>query len=206
MKQLETTKNGDIIALVGPVRFSYLNVYKPRHNDTRNEEEYSAVLLIPKASNQFQTDAEGEIKGLVGAIKAVLGAKFPQTPPVWSNCMKDGDKELNKDTGEPKHPGYWFISTRTSTEYPPKLIDGKKKEVSSSDGWVSGDWGIAKLSFFAYDAKGNKGVSASLRAIQFLYKDEPFGSTGDPLDGFEEVENAHASTPAQSGEYDPFAD
>jgi len=204
MKQLETLKNGNIIALVGPVRLSYMSVFKPRMNDSREVEEYSVVLLIPKANNQFQKDAAAEISGIASTIKEVLAAKFAKAPAVWENCMKDGDKELNSNTGEPKYPGYWFISTRTTVDYPPALINGTKEKVTASDGWVSGDWGLVKLSFFGYEAKQNRGVSTSLRAIQFLYKDEPFASGGDPLDGFDTVSDAHASTGTE--DEDPFKD
>ena len=167
------------ICILGPVRLSYLNAFKPRMNEIRKCEEYSATALIPKAPNEFCKDPMGLLKEIREVIEAALKEKFKEIPKKWETCLHDGDVETNND-GEPKHPGYWFISTRSSLDYPPVLIDGSRKPVVDAGAWVSGDWGHLKLSFYGYEFEGKKGVSTSLRAIQFTKKDEPFGSNADP--------------------------
>lgn len=174
MKMLTET-----IGILGPVRLSYLSVFKPRLNAARKAEEYSAVLLIPKAPNKFCADPTAMLKNLREVIEKALREKFKEIPKKWETCLLDGDVETNND-GEPKHPGYWFISTRSAKEYPPVLIDAKRNPVFSAIDWVSGDWGNVKLSFYGYEFEGKKGVSTSLRALQFVAKDEPFGSSQDP--------------------------
>jgi len=175
-------------AVVGPVRLSYLAVFKPRHNEMKGVEEFSAVLLIPKEPNSFCKDPKGVGKAVKGLIDGALESKFGKAPAKWDNPLKDGDVETNND-GEPKHPGYWYVNTRANLDYPPALIDGKRNKVF--DGWQSGDWGFAKLKAYAYEFEGKKGVGLGLRAIQFTRHDEPFGSS-DPTEGFEEVEGSES--------------
>jgi hypothetical protein len=202
MKKVTDTKVN-----IGPVRLSYMSVFKPRRNETRNEDEFSVTLLIPKKPHENLADPNSELKGIADTIKVALAQKFPQEPPKWTSPLKDGDKELNND-GEAKHPGYWYISTRAKVDYPPVLIDGNRNKVSG--GWESGDWGIVQLNFYPYDTSGNKGVSSSLRAIQFLYRDEHFGNSSDPeaiAGEFDAVANAHSTpvpTVPDEEEFDPF--
>ena len=48
--------------VIGPVRFSYMSVFKPRLREKDGGEkvpEYSAVLLVPKKPNEFCPDPDG---------------------------------------------------------------------------------------------------------------------------------------------------
>lgn len=187
MKKLNETGT---LVILGPVRLSYLSVFKPRMNALRKAEEYSAVLLIPKAANSFCADPAGLLKGIREAIEGALREKFKDIPKKFETCLMDGDVETDND-GEPKHPGYWYLSTRSASDYPPVLINSKRQPAIDATEWVSGDWGNVKLSFFGYEFEGKKGVSTSLRAIQFTKKDEPFGSSQNPetvAKEFDEVE------------------
>ena len=200
----------DTLVIFGPCRLSYLSVFSPRLNNMNGKEEYSAVLLIPKEPTEFCKDPKAVGKFVTEAIKAALAEKFGKEPPKWSNPLKDGDTETNNDN-QPKHPGYWFLPVSAKAEYPPVLIDGKRNTAKPEHGWVSGDWGVVKVNFFAYEFEGKKGVSAGLRALQFLYKDEPFGSASSPeavAAEFDEVDDAAAPelVTAGSASYDPWAD
>jgi hypothetical protein len=188
MKKLN--ESGTLVILQN-VRLSYLTVFKPRMNALRKVEEYSTVLLIPKEPNTFCPDPVGNLKGIRETILVALKEKFKEIPRKYETCLLDGDVETDND-GEFKHPGYWFIATRAGAEYPPVLIDSKRQPVIDAKDWVSGDWGNVKLSFFGYEFEGKKGVSTSLRAIQFTRKDEPFGSNQSPeatAAEFDEVED-----------------
>lgn len=195
MKQLN-----DRQIIIGPVRLSYLSVFTTKHNENRGENEYSAVLLIPKEPSEFLKEPKEELKGFADAVKRALATKFTgQLPAVWKNPLQDGDKELRSSDGEPKNPGYWFINVRTGEDRKPKLINGAKQAVTG--GWNSGDWGLVKLSLFGYDQKGNKGVGCGLEAIQFLHKDEALGGSEPTDEGFDAVAIATASS-----DYDPFSE
>lgn len=205
-----STKQPTGMGTIGPVRFSYMSVFKPRKNDLKDGRlEYSLVCLIPKAANQFCPDPKSVGSRTAALIKAVAAEKWGADAKGWTTCLKDGDAEKN-DEGEPKHPGYWFFRATANVEYPPVLVDAGRNTVL--DGWQSGDWGNVQVRFWPYDQKGNKGVSCGLRAIQFVRHDEALGMVTDPVaiaNAFEQVEGdapltsgSHASDPPT--EYDPW--
>jgi hypothetical protein len=194
------------MGIFGPCRLSYMHVFKPRMNEMKGEEEYGVVLLIPKQPNDFNTEPAPSIKLVADMIKAAAAEKFGASVAQYDRPLKDGDKELNNE-GEPRYPGYWYIRVTAKVDYPPVLIDGNRKAVTN--GFESGDWGIVKASFYGYDFKGRKGVSAGLRAIQFVAKDEPFGTATDPTavaNEFDVVAGAATASPSNDEEDDPFAD
>jgi len=194
------------MGIFGPCRLSYLTVFKPRMNELKKEEQYSVVLLFPKKDNDFCKDANANIQFVAQMIKTAAAEKFGDSVKKYEIPMKDGDVETDSE-GEPKHPGYRYMRVMAKVEYPPVLIDGNRRPVTG--GWESGDWGIIKCSFFGYDFQGKKGVSVGLRAIQFVAKDEPFGSSSDPAtvaNEFDEVAGYVAPNSSTSDEEDdPFA-
>ena len=200
---MKTATQLNSIIIVGPVRMSYAHVFEPRHNDLSEKDEYSCVCLIPKEANAFCADPKGEIKKIADMVKAV--AAEAGLKGEWRNPFKDGDKETNAN-GEPRHPGYWFISAKTGADYAPMVIDHRRVPIGKDSGYQSGDWAKVKIKVAAYDAKVNKGVTAYLQAVQWLHKDEPFG--GNALDGFgEEAALGASSAPAGADDdFDPFAD
>lgn len=172
--------------VIGPVRLAYMAVVNPRPSyEDDDEKEYSLTALIPKkptekcaAPDAILSEFKEKVEEIANAARLAKG---------WKNPLRDGD-EVSPNTGEPKHPGYWYIKTKC--KFPPALVDGKGRLMERTEpfGWVSGDWGKVKIALFAYDRAGNRGVSCGLRAVQFLYHDEPFG--GDAAAGFEAVEDA----------------
>lgn len=200
------------VGIIGPVRLSYMNVFAPKLNKFRDEEEYSVTILIPKMPTEHCANPKAVGKAVTDLINAAIEKKFGTKPPKFDTPLKDGDVETNGE-GEPKHPGYWFLSARCGTDYPPMLIDGHRNIVSG--GWQSGDWGMVKVSLYGYEYQHKKGVGCGLRAVQFLYHDEPFGGGGARPDEFDAVADAHQGVTgienagAEGGDgapYDPFAD
>lgn len=176
VKQLNETE-----VIIGPCRLSYCHLFNPRANDQKQGSplEYSVVCLIPKMPHEYLPDPETETREIVRVMRIALDAKFKAKPPVWRPAMLDGDKEINRSTGKPQYPGYWYISCWNDRR--PILIDVNGADIRKTHDdtdWTSGDWGKVQLNFYGFDSKGNKGVSASLRAVQFLHKDEPFGKAG----------------------------
>jgi hypothetical protein len=200
-------KQTETVIVTGPVRFAYLNVFKARENKAKKKDEYSVTVLIPKVATDKCADPVAEIKDIRSVVKAVCESKFPGITakaegeaPKWHTCVKDGDKETNGN-GDPKFPGFFFITASASEEYPPKVVGPNKNPISLADkgDWESGDWGKAILSFYAWEYAGKKGVSAGLRAVQFIAHDAHFKR--DDADGFDNEAGA-----TSNAEYDPFAD
>lgn len=196
------------LGIIGPVRFSYMSVFAPRANKNKTPEvmEFSTVMLIPKESNGFCPDPAAVCDAITTLVNEAIGHKFSKVPPVWDNPLKDGDKEINKNTGEPKHPGYWYINATAKEQYPPTLIDCNRVMVTG--GWQSGDWGKAQVYAFGYDVSGNRGVSFGLRGIQFLKHDEPLSGSvaAKPEDFGIEKGDASRETTVHEDYDDPFSD
>lgn len=197
------------VTLVGPCRLSYLNVFKPRKNDLNGEMEYSVRLLIPKKPTDKCPDPRSSIDSIAAAIKAAKAEKIPDVK-VWDNPLRDGDTELDSNTGEPKEPGFWYINAKAKEAYPPDLIDAKRLPVTQEMGWQSGDWAKVAISFYGYD-QAKKGVGCGLRGLQFLYKDEALGGGGSVVHHFKEEQgddptSGTVASAAADDDYDPFAD
>jgi hypothetical protein len=150
------------------VRMSFLNWFAPRKNDLNGKEEYSAELLIPK------TDTE-TLNNLKAAMKEAIVAKFGDKPPPLRNPLKDGDT-ATKQNGDPVadyYKGHFFLRTK-STEKPGVIgVDGN--ELREAAQFVSGDYGQAAITAFAFDTTANKGVSFYLQNLLFTDKGEAFG-------------------------------
>lgn len=189
------TKSGSIV-IFGPIRCSYMSVFKVRNNVQRNCDEYSLVTLIEKGDDAL-------LKFVRERINHALMRKFGKILPKFDTCLKDGDTEL-KDDGSPMAPGFWFISTRADIDQPPLLFNpkGVQLDAHSATDWVSGDWAYAKLDFFGYNTKNN-GVSTRLKAVQFSAKDVPFGKGAQDPDKvageFGEVEGVEEAESGSSG-------
>lgn len=192
--------------LVGPVRLSYLSVFKPRRNDLNGEMEYSVRLLIPKTPNDKCSNPKAVAEACVEAIKTAKAEKIPDAK-VWDGPLRDGDKEVDSN-GDPKEPGCWFLNAKAKEDYPPDLVDAARNKVTAEMGWQSGDWGKVVVSFYGYDQK-KKGVGCGLRGIQFLYKDESLGGGGSVVHMFQEEQGddptgGGLASAAGADEYDPF--
>ena len=155
--------------ITGKTRMSFLNWSAPRKNELNGKEEFGTELLIPKSD-------EETIKAIKAAMKSALTAKFgDKFPPKLRNPLKDGDVETKAD-GSPLadyYKDHMFLRVK-STEAP-GVIDSKGNEIRNANDFVSGDYGRASITAFAYDQAANKGVSFYLNNLQLLEKGEPFG-------------------------------
>lgn len=201
---MATTAQPTNTIIVGPVRLSYLSVFKPRKNNLSGNNEYSAVLLFPKEKSKFNNDPQGTYKALKEKMGEIAREKFGTNTRGVSISLKDGDAVCD-EYPEPKHPGYWYMNVSAKEEFAPGLIDGDRQKAVPG-AWVSGDWGLVKLSVYAYDQNVKKGVSAGLRGIQFLFHDEPLGASTDPIDGFDVVPGADKGRPTSENASDPYSE
>ena len=175
--------------LIGPVRFSYPNLFKARLNQLSGKAEYSVVVLIEKGEGGAAT-----LQTVKEAIKEI--ATKAELRKGSRNPLKDGDED------DGPHPGYWYFNAKCNEDYPPLVVDGARNPVDAKAGWTGGDWGNVKVTLYAYNKGGNSGVGVSLRGVQFTRKGEPFGNGGTRPDEFPQS----AAVAGAAGSYDPFED
>jgi len=161
--------------ITGKVRGSYVNVFKPRLNEMNGQEEYGMTLLIPK------TDAM-TVKSINDAIADASKKKWNgKTPPILRLPLRDGDAEKGNDAN---YAGMYFMNVKAKQR--PGVVDKNLQQVMDSSEFMSGDYCRVSINAFAYEQKGNKGVSFGLNNIQVLEKGVPLGNWTRPEEDFAE--------------------
>ncbi|EJC5210359.1 hypothetical protein BL250_07660 [Erwinia sp. OLTSP20] len=147
--------------------------------------KFSSTFLIDKNRKDLIQEIEAAIKQVATAkwgakadaiIKSIRGNnnKF---------CFRDGDEH-------PDYDGYdGHMSIKASNKARPLVIDRDRTPLAAADGKpYSGCYVNATITLFAYDSKGNKGISASLGGVQFLRDGDAFASGGSATpDDFDDV-------------------
>lgn len=167
-------------------RFSYCNVFEPK-SINGSKEKYSVSLIIPKDDTETINKIKAAIKAayeegeskLKGTGKSVPSLKALKTP------LRDGDLERPDDEA---YANSYFVNANATQK--PGVFDGLKNEITDEEEVYSGCYGRASISFYAYNAQGNKGIACGLNAIQKLKDGEPLGGRGNTKDDFDvEVED-----------------
>lgn len=153
---------------------------------------FSATFIIPKNHPQIKaleslmsklaTEKWGPAKGpqVLKAAKAI-GKVF----------LRDGDAKADVDGFE----GNMFISARSKTR--PSVFNNLRQPVTEADGIIYGGCYVnAVISTFAY-TKGNNGLGAGLKGVQFHAPGDAFAGVGKPADedDFDEIGIADESDP-----------
>lgn len=161
------------------IRIAYPHLFTPRDSDFGAK--YECTLMIPK------DDAEtiAEIKRAIGAAK---NKKFGDTTPSnFKSPVKDGDERK-----QAAFAGHWLIEAKTAAK-----DDGSGRpgvvlpnlQPAKADDVQSGDYVNADVNPFAYEQKGNRGVSFGLNNIQLVSKgDQIGGGRQRPEAVFDEIE------------------
>lgn len=174
----------------GRVRFSYVNVFRPRAIQG-GEEKYSTTLLIPKTD----TKTLAKIKAAIAAAKARFTERTgKQLPAQLKTSLHDGDGTMPNSGEEygPECKGCWVIAVSNTRK--PVAVYADKAPITEESEFYSGCYGRAVISFFAYDTNGNRGVSASLMGVMKLSDGEPLGggvvTDSDWDDDFDDEEDS----------------
>ena len=180
------SKSSNVVLDRTPLRISYAYIFEPRHNDQKDQDEYSCTLLIPK-------DATETLTMLKRARKAALTDKFgAKIPKGLRHGIRDGDEYLEEDDGRgAEYAGHYFI--RCSSTRKPSVLNARK-EPAKADEIVSGDYVFAVVRPYAYhhQKSGSKGYAFGLQAIMFAKKGDPLGSIMTESQAQELFKNAEA--------------
>ena len=167
---------------IGPGRFSYAWVFKPKKNDDGTE-KYSVSFLWPKTDKKttaavkkaieaaIEADANGKRK-LKGKTK---GIKLP---------MRDGDTDRE---GDGAYEGMYFFTANSSTQ--PGIVDRDKQEILDPRDFKSGDHGYVAVNFYAFGEKGNLGIAVGLNHIMKSKNGVALTGSGQTAESaFEDIE------------------
>lgn len=145
-----------------PFRISYPSLFEKHQFEGEDEAAYRCKMFFPK---------ETDLSGLKQAAKASLKNKWgDKKPKKLASPFRDGDGD---DFDDDNTKGMIVVSAK-SKKRKPEVVDKNRIMITDPEDIYPGCWCRATLRAFAYDAKGNRGVSFALLNVQKLKDDEPF--------------------------------
>ena len=152
--------------------FSYLNVNEPKVPMGGGTPKYSVSLIIPKsdtvtvgkikaAIEEAYRDGQSKLKGNAKSVPALNTLRTP---------LRDGDLERPDD---PAYANAYFVNANSTTA--PGVVDANRNEILDKSEVYSGCYGRASISFYAFNANGNKGIACGLNNLQKIKDGEPLG-------------------------------
>lgn len=159
-EQKQNPRSGKILN----VQLAYVHLLKPRSaNDSGDDAKYSCVIIIPKD----RTDTIKAIRECINAaydegVSKVWNGKAPAKSACRSP-LRDGDVDRPDD---PDFKNCYFINASSKTR--PGIIDTKRNDLTdpvNEQEVYSGMLAHITFTMFAYDAKGNKGISCGLNNV-----------------------------------------
>lgn len=163
---------------IGPVRFSYCNVWKPRKANDDGKEKYSVSIIIDKGDKKTIKKVQRAIQAAIDSGKAILNGKKNVKKP-----LRDGDEDRE---GDGAYEGAYFLNANSDNQ--PGIINSKKEEIIDQREFKSGDYGFVSVNFFAYNRKGNAGVGVGLNHLMKTKDGEPLNGRGSAEDDFADIQ------------------
>ncbi len=177
-------ENNETRVITGEVRLSYTHIFEPQSIDG-GDEKYSTALLIPKSDKETLRRIQAAVNAAIEEGKSKWGGKVPTN---LKKPLRDGDEERPDD---PNYAGHYFLNA--SSKNKPgiakpigKDANGKTKfqDIDDSTEVYSGCYAKVSLNFYAFDAKGNRGIAAGLNNIVKIQDGEPLAGRTRVQDEF----------------------
>lgn len=173
--------------VTGKVRLSYANIFEPK-SINGSDPKYSVSLIIPKSDTQMVETIKEAIENAKERDKGKWNGKVPanlKTP------LRDGDEERPDDE---VYENCYFVNANSNKA--PMVVGLEKDKATGKaiqlgeDDVYSGSYGRVSVTFYGFNAAGNKGIACGLGNIQKVADGERLGggaAAEDEFD-FEEVD------------------
>lgn len=192
-----TNQSNSTRIVTGEVRFSYVNLLRPRDNQFGGEPKYSATILLPKSD----VATKQRIDAAIEAAKQTGKTKWNGViPPNVAIPIHDGDGVKPSD-GMPfgeECKGHWVFTATTGVDNPPKIVDINTNPIIDPTEVYSGMYGRIALNFSPYAFAGKKGIGVYISTnVQKTRDGEPLG--GSAPSAADDFAGGGFSQPAQQG-------
>ena len=166
---------------IGPVRFSFVNVYeKVQFNN--NEPQYSLRALIPKENTELVNQIQAAINQAKDEAKnKIWGGAMPEDLAV---TIHDGDK-----SGRAEEAGHWCLNTNNKNRQPGIVFGSDQHRQREGEEVKSGDYGLINVTFKAYDY-GKKGIGTYLNSVWKTKNGESLAGASTPEEDFKDVDTS----------------
>lgn len=163
-------------------RAGYPNVYKARLNALNGKDEYSLMAIFGK---------DVDLTAMRDAAKAAAEQKWgtdpSKIPKLRSPFRDQGEKRKNGVLPPEYEDGAIFCNFKSHRA--PGIVDQEVQHVNDEARVYAGVYLRATVNAYAYDSKGNRGVSFGLENIQIVRDGEPLGNSRNPENDFEPVQD-----------------
>ena len=185
-------------------RVNWPKVFAAEKNDLNGQMEFSVMAVFPKGSDLSAMKADA-LKALVdkfgdrmqdASFAAALRKPFRKCKEKWKKDPKTGADIIPVGFEDPEAT---FINMKSLQK--PGVVDQNVQDISELRWFYAGCYAIASYRAYAYDNKGNRGVSIGLNNIQKTRDGEPLGGRSAPTSDFQAatpVPGAAASSGAGS--------
>lgn len=165
------------------VRFSYCHVWTPDSIDPNDEPKYSVAILIPKHDTVTLQKIQTAIAAAAEAGKTKLAGPNGQINyNILKTPLRDGDAERPDD---PSYVGHYFMNASSKSR--PGVVDQNVQPIMNQSEFYSGCYGRASVNFYAFNAKGNKGIACGLNNVQKTRDGEALAGGSSPEEDFTPV-------------------
>lgn len=175
--------NNKLKVVTGPKTiFSYLNCWEPKAANENAVPKYSVSLIISKDDVVTVNKIKAAIKAAYEEGQAKLKGNSKSVPLITNikTPLRDGDAERPDD--EVYHNAY-FVNANNAQA--PGIVDGNLNKILDHSEMYSGVIGRASITFYAYNANGNRGIACSLNNLQKLEDGTPLGSKASAESDFQ---------------------
>lgn len=168
--------------IIFPCRLSYCRLFEPE-SVNGGDPKYSVCCIIPKDDKATLARINKKIEEAkqTGATKK-WGGKVPKNLKL---PLRDGDTERED---QEEFNGTVFLNASSTRQ--PKVIDRTCQPIMDADEVYSGCYANAKISLYAFDSNGNRGVACGLVAVQKVKDGERLGGSDTGADGFETLDES----------------
>ena len=149
--------------ITGPkTRWSYANVWEAK-SINGGAPKFSVSLIVPKSDTATVTKIQAAIEAAYKEGESKLKGNGRTVPAlsVIKTPLRDGDIERPDD---PAYANAYFINANSATA--PGIVDAACNPIMNRSEVYSGVYGRASISFYVFNANGNKGIACGLNNLQ----------------------------------------
>lgn len=154
-------------------RWSYVNVWEPKALNEGQKPKFSVSLIIPKDDVKTVENIKAAIKAAYDEGQGKLKGNSKTVPAfnTIKNPLRDGDSERPDDEA---YANSYFVNANATTA--PGIVDADCNPIIDHSEVYSGVYGRASITFYSYNANGNRGIACALNNLQKIRDGEPLGS------------------------------
>ena len=164
----------------GPCRLSFTHVFNKYSPNGEGDGKYMTNVLIPKSEKKTIKALEQAIEAAKKAgVVSKWGGKEPKKLDIPLHDGDDKDDDVYQD--------HFYINAKCKTR--PGVVDKSKNPIVDEEEMYSGVWAFVSVTFYAYDASGNRGVACGLNNLMKFKDDDHLGGRVSADSDFADIDD-----------------